>query len=162
MFGWTGVHVGVVWSELLLLLCTTAGLFPPEFARWVSSESRVKPWFSVLVRLRSISNHSTMFKNCRSSSIRVLLSIYRYSANLFTVFGSVLGWILTRSLVGWRRSLGWSTRRSHLPTLVGILSGYLSLNHVILWRFQILVVSHKILICLSIHYPICIIIYSLT
>lgn len=157
MFGWTGVHVGVVWSELLLLLCTSAGLLPPEFAGGVASKGWVKPWFSVLVRLRSISNHSTMFKNCRSSSGRVLLSIYRYSTNLFTVFGSVLGWILAGSLVGRRGSLGGSTRRPHLPALVGILPGYLSLNHVILWRFQILVVSHKILICLSIHYPIFII-----
>jgi len=153
MFGWASIHVGVVGSKLLLLLCTSVGLFPSQFTWWVSSQCRVKTWFCILVRLRTIWNHITMFENCRSCYITVLLNTYRYFNLIFTIFGSVLGWTLARSLAWRRGSLSWGTRWSNLSTFVGILSLNLSLNHVILWRFQIWFVSNKILIWLSIHNP---------
>ena len=61
----------------------------------------------------------------------------------------------------WRRSLGRGTWRPGLTIFVGVLSLNLSLNHVILWRFQILLVSHKVLIWLSIHYSILLIKFHL-
>ena len=159
MLGWTGVHVGVVWSELLLLMCISSRLLPSELAGWVTSHGRIQSGFEYLVRLRASSvDHCSMFKYCRSSYVTVwllLLTTYTYYYVNCTIFCSVLGSSLRGCLTGGRGSLSGCTRRPDLAIFVWGLSWNLSLNHVILWRFQILmIVPHKILILLSVYHSI--------